>query len=125
MSEATHNRRRTDRKTDTFLSENTQMGAAIRAFDWSWNTLGPTKDWPQWLKTAVQTMLHSRYPMFLGCGPDLIFLYNDGYLPLLGKRHAEALGSPMRTLWDEGWKTLGPQTRSVIEEGKTIWNEEL
>ncbi len=124
MSEALFNRRRSDQKTNDFLSGQSQMAAAIRAFDWSWNSLGPTKDWPRWLKTAVQTMLTSRYPMFLACGPDLLLLHNDGYVPLLGQRQAEALGSPMKTLWTENWDKIGPQMKQALE-GSTVWNEEF
>src|SRR5690349_11138002 len=51
-----------------FLAGGGEVGARTRAFDWSKTPLGPTAAWPQSLKTAVQIMLNSRYPMFLAWG---------------------------------------------------------
>lgn len=45
--------------------------------DWSATPLGPRSDWPQSLKSAVEIMLNSSYPMLVWWGPELIQLYND------------------------------------------------
>ena len=42
-----------------------EMGARMRALDWSTTPLGVVDGWPQRLKTAVQILLNSRYPMFV------------------------------------------------------------
>ena len=39
----------------------------------------PPEDWPQSLKTAVRIMLTSRQPIWIGWGPELVYLYNDPY----------------------------------------------
>src|SRR6516165_1250614 len=62
-----------------FLSGGGEMGERIRTFDWSTTPLGPPARWPQSLKTAVRIMLTSRQPIWIGWGPELIYLYNDPY----------------------------------------------
>ncbi len=70
------------------------MAAQVRAFDWSTTPTGPLERWPRSLRTAVEIVLSSRYPMFVWWGRELINLYNDAYAPILGKRHPAALGQP-------------------------------
>ncbi len=101
-----------------------EMGRRMRAHDWTATPLGPVSGWPQSLKTAVRIMLGSRYPMYIWWGRELVNLYNDGYLPMLGKRHPAALGQPAAVVWSEIWDTIGPQTDAVLSEGRATWNEE-
>jgi PAS domain S-box-containing protein len=101
-----------------------QMSGLMRAHDWSATPLGPVSGWSQSLKTAVRIILGSRYPMFIWWGRELVNLYNDGYLPMLGRRHPTALGKPAAVIWSEIWDTIGPQTDSVLYEGRATWNEE-
>jgi len=37
-------------------------------------------------------MLANRFPLLLWWGPNYISIYNDAYVPILGKKHPEALG---------------------------------
>ena len=92
---------------ETFLAGGGEMGAAMRAFNWSATPLGPPAHWPQPLKTTVGIMLTSKFPMFLVWGPELTFLYNDGYIDVLGGKHP-ALGTPMAEVWAEIWSDIGP-----------------
>ncbi len=48
-----------------FLVSGGEMGARIRALDWSITPLGAPADWPQSLKTAVGLLLNSGYPMYV------------------------------------------------------------
>jgi len=46
--------------------------------------------------------------MIVWWGPELRFLYNDAYMPLLGDKHP-ALGLPGRQVWSEIWgQPIGP-----------------
>ncbi len=108
-----------------FLSGGGDMGARMRAFDWSQTPLGPTEAWPQSLKTAVRLMLNSRYPMFVWWGDELTILYNDGYAPIFGRKHPAALGQPARYVWSEIWENLVAQVDAVMCEGQASWNEEV
>jgi len=97
----------------------------MRALDWSKTSLGPITDWPHSLKTAVHIMLLSRYPMFVWWGRQLTNFYNDAYMPMLGKRHPDALGRPAAGVWSDIWHTVGPQAEAVFNEGRATWSEEL
>lgn len=101
------------------------MGARARAFDWSRTPLGPAADWPQSLKTAVRIMVNSRFPMFVWWGPELIKIYNDAYVPILGKRHPYALGKCAAEVWGDIWPTVGPQSDAVLSRGEATWSKDL
>ena len=74
---------------------------------------------------TVATVLASRNPMFLWWGPELINLYNDAYIPILGKRHPAAFGRPARATWAEIWPVVGPQAEAVMQRGEATWNERV
>jgi PAS domain S-box-containing protein len=75
------------------------MQRCVNAYDWDNNPLGPSSQWPPALRTLVDVMLGSRQPMFVAWGPERIMIYNDGYAPMLGKRHPAALGNPFAEVW--------------------------
>lgn len=88
--------------------------------------MGPISTWPQSLKTSVRILITSRYSMWMGWGPDLIFFYNDSYArQTLGKKHPWALGKPAREVWAEIWADLDPRVRTVTETGEATWDEGL
>ena len=64
-----------------FLSGGGEMGALMRAHDWSATPLGPPETWPQSLRTVIRILLTSRYQMWMGWGEELSFFYNDAYRP--------------------------------------------
>lgn len=80
----------------------------IAAFDWKATPLGARAAWPATLRITVDTMLASLHPMCVIWGPERILLYNDGYAPILGGRHPDALGRPTAGVWPELWSDLGP-----------------
>src|SRR5690606_7961651 len=100
-------RQRSTSESVQFLSGGGEMGARIRAFDWAATPLGPPQFWPQSLKTAVRIMLTSRQPIWVGWGDELILLYNDAYLSIIGGKHPDALGQPVATVWREVWDEIG------------------
>ena len=103
-----------------------EMRARCRAFDWSSTQLGPVSDWPASLRTIVATLLASRHPMFLWWGPELVQIFNDGYLPSFGAggRDIAALGARGREHWAEIWDVIGPQIEVVMTRGEATWNED-
>ncbi len=102
-----------------------EMGRLIRERDWSGTSLGPIESWPQSLKTAVRTILGSRYPMFVWWGAERINFYNDAYAPILGKRHPGALGRRAHEIWSDIWSIVGPEADCVMNEGCAVWNEQV
>ena len=96
--------------TDTgkpFPFEDGAMAAKIRAFAWQDTPLGPIAAWPAAIRIAVDMALSSRLPICLFFGAELIAIYNDAYVPLLGEK-ANSLGEPFRITWSEAWDAVGP-----------------
>ena len=104
-------------------SEGGEMGARIRAFDWSTTTLGALSDWPESLRISLRLCLNSRFAMCVRWGPELLNLYNDAYVSILGRRHPKALGLPMKSVWPEIWSKVAPQVAAVMERGETVGGE--
>jgi signal transduction histidine kinase len=107
----------------SFLEGGGELGALMRAYDWTKTPLGPPKHWPRSLKTAVRIMLTSRQPFWLGWGPELIYLYNDPYKSIIGGRHPSALGKPFREVWPEIWHTIGPMADTVMTRDQGTYVE--
>jgi signal transduction histidine kinase len=89
--------------------------ALLRGLDWRTSTLGHPSTWPVTLRTAVDMMLSSRFPMFVAWGPDLGFLYNDAYALILGEKHPAALGGRFADIWREIWSDIAP----IVERALT------
>lgn len=104
---ATSTRAAPAERTPAFLQGNGEMAAAIRAFDWS-ATLGPPSRWPAPLVTLADLMLASGQPMFMAWGPERTWLYNDAFIPILGRKHPQALGRPALEVWSEAREDLSP-----------------
>lgn len=111
--------------TDAILAGGGEVGALMRAFDWSKTRLGEVSGWPQSLKTAVRIILTSRYAMFIWWGRELINLYNDPYRAFLGTKHPAALGKSAREVWAEIWDQIGPRTEAVLVRGESTYDEAL
>ena len=108
-----------------FLAGGGEMGALMRATDWTRSALGPPESWPISLRTAVGIMLSSRYAMFVWWGRDLANFYNDAYRPFLGKKHPAALGQSARDVWGEIWDLIGPRTEAVLQRAESTFDEAL
>lgn len=108
-----------------FLAGGGEMGARLRAFEWSATPLGPAEQWPQSLKTCVRIMLTSRQPMFVWWGEELINLYNDPYRAIVGGKHPDALGRPASHVWREIWDQVGPRAESAILKNEGTYDESL
>ena len=107
-----------------FLQGGGELGALIRAKDWSQTPLGPPERWPQSLKTTLGILLNSRYPMFVFWGPELIKIYNDGYRPITGHKHPWALGRPAREVWPEIWSDIEPLVARALA-GDPTYSDDL
>ena len=101
-----------------------ELGARFAAFDWSSTPLGPISTWPSDLRGAVSICLTSRFPMLIWWGSEYVMIYNDGYRPMLGSKHPEALGSPGKVVWPEIWDSIGPMLDSVMDSGVATWSRD-
>lgn len=83
------------------------MGVRVGVHDWAATPLGPLSTWPASLRIAAGMVLSSRFPACLVWGPELISLYNDAFVPILGAK-PDALGRPFNEVWHEAWPLIGP-----------------
>jgi len=90
-----------------------EMGALMRATDWSQTVFGPVAVWPQSLRTAISIMLESRFAMVVAWGPQFRFFYNDRYRPVLGGKHPASLGKAAAEIFPEVWSFIGPEFERV------------
>jgi PAS domain S-box-containing protein len=97
----------------TFLVGGGELGALIRAFDWSATRLGPLESWPQSLRTITAMLMLSPVPMVLLWGEDGVMIYNDAYSEFAGGRHPRLLGSKVR----EGWPEVADFNDNVMRVG--------
>ena len=108
-----------------WLAGDQEMLRRVREFDWASTPLGPIQGWSASLRAAAAAVLHSRQPMFLWWGPELIQIYNDAYVPSFGVgKHPAALGQRGADCWPEIWPIIGPQIEAVMKEGIPSWHED-
>jgi PAS domain S-box-containing protein len=109
----------------SFLSGGGEMGALMRAFDWTTTPLGAPASWPATLKTSVRMLLTSNHAMFIWWGPELIQFYNDAYRRTMGPElHPRALGQRGRECWHETWHIIGPDIAHVMAGKGATWHED-
>ncbi|WP_309084463.1 ATP-binding protein [Chelativorans sp.] len=102
-----------------------RMGELMRARDWAATPLGPPETWPLTLRSMVRILLTSRYQMWMGWGPELLFFYNDAYTPTLGVKHPSALARPASDVWREIWPDIGPLADHVMQKGEATYSEAM
>jgi PAS domain S-box-containing protein len=107
-----------------FLRGGGEMGALMRAHDWSTSPLGDPSRWPEALSSVVGLLLNSKFPMFVAWGENLGFLYNDAYAAILGEKHPKALGARFFDIWSEIWGDIGPLIDAAMA-GEAIYREDL
>ncbi|RZJ13460.1 MAG: response regulator [Rubrivivax sp.] len=106
-----------------FLADGGEMGALMRAHDWTTSSLGPPHAWPQPLRAMVRLILNTGHPMYIWWGSEGACLYNDAYRESIGPElHPGSLGRPAREVWEEIWPIIGPQIEQVREGRGATWN---
>jgi len=110
----------------TFLVGSGKNAALMRAIDWSKTALGPIRDWPQSLRTALSICMSARFPITLYWGAEFLMLYNDDLIPMVGaNKHPWALGRPAFEVLPEIRTIIEPLLRKVVDAGEAIFSEDL
>lgn len=110
---------------ESLLKGSDDLALRLEAFDWAKTSLGAYDTWPASLRSAAAMVLENRFPMTLWWGPDLVHVYNEAYLPVLGEKHPTAMGQPGAEVWQEIWHIIGPQAEHVCSGKGATWNEHL
>jgi hypothetical protein len=88
-----------------FLGDGGQVGALMRAQDWSDSPLGPPQTGRTRCASVVALLLQSRFPMFVAWGPSSASSTTIPYAEILGAKHPRALGRRFHDIWSEIWTT--------------------
>lgn len=105
----------------TWLAKSPTISPLIKKHNWEATSLGPVKDWPKSLKTAINMCLETRYPMYIWWGPDLVNIYNDAYLPIAGLvKHERSFGRPAIEMWPETWDRVQQVVKNVYEKNESV-----
>jgi PAS domain S-box-containing protein len=113
------------RRDRTFLAGGGEMGALMRRHDWGATPLGEPDLWPQSLRTSVSTCLNCAFPILLWWGRELVMLYNDEYMPIIGAKHPAALGQAGAECWPEIWDLVGPMLSQVLQTGQPTRSRDM
>ncbi len=105
------------------LPEFGEMEAMMRNRDWSDSPLGAMESWSPVLRSFLALVMAAKQPMFLAWGPDLCFLYNDGYAPILGAKHPQALGRPFSEVWSDIWPQISPIVAATLSGEAQIFED--
>ena len=109
-----------------YLAGGAEMGARMRALDWSTTAVGPITTWPQSLRSALSMLLPSKAQIILFWGPEFVVFYNDAYRPVFGAKHPQALGLAGRQAWSEIWDSmLHGLLDGVVRTGEAFWATDL
>lgn len=107
-----------------FLAGHSGMARLMREKQWAGSALGVPETWPQSLRSVVNLMLGSAFPMFVGWGPELNTLYNDAYAEIMGAKHPDGLGRPFLEIWHEIRDDLQPLVHRAMG-GEAFYMENL
>jgi len=97
-----------------WLKGDSPMAQAIRDYPWEDSPLGPIDAWPDVLKTTVGLCLGSHFPKAIVWGTELITLYNDAFVPILGGKPV-ALGRAFSDVWQEAWSEIQPIAKEAFD----------
>ncbi|HET6543792.1 MAG TPA: PAS domain S-box protein [Chryseolinea sp.] len=97
---------------DTFRGE---TGKFILSKDWSRNSIGEIRFWPDSLTSFVRLCLNAQFPAIIWWGREFVQIYNDTF--------AKVFHIPPESLGTKGkdfqlWSSLGDSLREVLENGK-------
>ena len=68
------------------------MSKIVSSKKWDETPLGAIGTWSPGLRTAVSIVLNSNFPISLAWGEHNTQIYNDGYWPISGDKHLDAIG---------------------------------
>jgi formate hydrogenlyase transcriptional activator len=109
-----------------FLQGGGELGERIRLHDWSATPVGPISGWPQPMRAAVSLCVKSQFPIIIHWGwPDLVVLYNDAFIPLVGDKHPAALGTRLFDSWPELRPTIENMLVRVFSTGHAALSKDL
>ncbi|MGZ5203128.1 MAG: two-component system sensor histidine kinase/response regulator, partial [Telluria sp.] len=97
----------------------------INSKNWSDTPLGAADQWPQSLRTSLSICIACRFPILVFWGPEMVNLYNDESIPILGKKHPWAIGRAGAEVWRDVWPVVGPMLENVARTGNAVKADDM
>ncbi|KAI4632109.1 uncharacterized protein J4E87_001580 [Alternaria ethzedia] len=91
----------------------------FRSVDWANTPLGPMSSWPSDLRCVANTVLSNNVPAVMFWGDDVIMLYNEPYVQLLGSLHP-CMGESVRVTAPDHWVSFQPLVDYIKSTGESI-----
>ncbi|KXJ90744.1 hypothetical protein Micbo1qcDRAFT_234633 [Microdochium bolleyi] len=88
----------------------------LRSIDWAATDFGPMSQWPRELRQMVRFMTAEATPVILYWGQRNAIMYNEAYVPLVGDKHPQILGSPAPEAFPEFWSHF---ENVIVEQRRT------
>jgi PAS domain-containing protein len=107
-----------DCTSDVLASTNPHIDY-FRSVDWAKTPLGPMNSWPCDLRCVVNTVLSNNAPAVMFWGDDVIMLYNEQYVQLLGSLHP-CMGESVRVKAPDHWASFQPIVDHIKATGESI-----
>jgi signal transduction histidine kinase len=105
---------------------NSTMDGLLRQIDWSATSIGTPDRWPGTWRAAMRMVLDSFAPMVLLLGEEMLMVYNDACVPVVGGKHPRCLGRSAPAEWPEIWESIiEPMVKHVITTGDPAGSEDL
>ncbi|KAK8199644.1 aerobic respiration control sensor protein-like protein arcB [Phyllosticta capitalensis] len=114
-----------DWTADPPCGELTEWMKFVRSIDWDKTALGPRKSWSSQLRAMANLVLRDTRPAVLFMGPEVIMLYNEPYLELIGDLHPMAMGKSATVALKEYWDHFTPFTARNILLGESVQEHNL
>ncbi|GAB7350317.1 hypothetical protein MBLNU459_g0949t1 [Dothideomycetes sp. NU459] len=93
----------------------------IRDYDWKETALGPIEDWHPVLRQYFVSTIPCPEPRVLYWGSDMVLLYNEAAVPVMGERHPSCLGHPTVASWGEELVAqITQMIRLGLKQGKPL-----
>ncbi|MBD2158953.1 PAS domain-containing protein [Leptolyngbya sp. FACHB-16] len=106
--------------SDQRFAGDSTIATEIRSHNWSQTSLGSIEAWPPSLKTTLNILFHTPYPMFLAWGSDRILFYNDACSSLLGQGQGpQSLSQPINDT-DGIWPMVSSMVEQVFATGQSV-----
>lgn len=96
----------------------------IRCVDWASTPLGPSEEWPDDLHRMFTFLMIDSRPTALYWGKKDTLIYNEGFVPLAGKKHPDILGKSVTEAWPEVYDKMQQVMKTVMATGKVYVEEE-
>ena len=112
-------------QSTAFLAGGGEAGALVRSLDWAKTPLGAPDTWSQALRSTAALVINQHFGMLLWWGPELVQIYNDAYVSVLGDKHPRAMGQRFRDCWSEVFHILGPMAEGVYHGGPAAVHDDI